>query len=241
MEKYRPTPTIERPKNEGQNSEQGLRFNPNSFPPPKNLDTQIHLVKNPFPNPEVESIRVEIGSTQYIGDSKVEVSYEEEPFAPTNETDEHEADHIIAGVEDGAHLIKASSRPGPGYLGITMFDRYTAAGAAAAHANGRDGTSHDVRVIRNNGDSVTAAGIRGLNNLRRRPRHRQRVAQELHKHDIDQHDVDRIYTELEEGIPVIVDFKKPDGSTEKIKTKTNESFVDIQQNRTQKKELTPAA
>lgn len=169
-----------------------------------------------------------IGKTNYINGSKVEAYYAQNPFQQASDTAEHEAKHVVAGIDDGASVEMVSVIPGPGYLGITQFNRFTEVGAAAPHADGHSGTSWDVSLIEMRGGSVMSAGIRARNIIRRKEKYVQKVAQELDQHGtLTGGDISRIYREVEEGEEVIIDIRTPDGKKESFETRTNEQIVDI--------------
>lgn len=152
-------------------------------------------------------IQAQIGKKIYFNEAQIEVNYAEDPFAEASDVAWHEAEHVVAGIDDGAYLELVSVKPGPGYLGITRFNRYTPAGAAAPHANGRRGTSHDLNVIRMHGDSETSAGIRGLNSIRNKPKHVRKIAQKLDRDGtLYGNDVNIIYKEIDLGEEIIINI-----------------------------------
>ncbi len=118
--------------------------------------------------------------------------------------------------------------PGPGYLGVTQFNRFTEIGAAAPHADGHRGTSWDVSLIEAKGGSVMAASISARNVIRRKEKYVQKVAQRLDQHGtLNGGDIDRIYREVDEGEEVIIDIKTSDGKRNKVETRTPDQIVNI--------------
>lgn len=88
---------------------------------------------------------IQVNTTNYLPDgSSISASINEKPkgIKPSN-TAKHEALHIVASNCD---IIEATIIPDGDSLGKTIPRRMTAAGAAAAHAMGYDGTGHDMQV-----------------------------------------------------------------------------------------------
>lgn len=74
-----------------------------------------------------------------------------------SETALHEIEHAFVGAKRGVGIEEVSVVPGPGYLGFTRFSRPDAVAAAAPHANGRDGTEHDMNIVEHLGADESSA------------------------------------------------------------------------------------
>lgn len=173
-------------------------------------------------------IKVDVDKTTYVNGLKIEAYQAQEKSFGASDTALHEAKHVIAGIEDGAMVEEVSVIPGPDYLGITKFNRFTEAGAAAPHADGHSGTSWDVSLIEMHGGSVISAGVRGRNSILRKSKHVLKVAQELDKRGtLHGPEVMQIYRELEEGEEIKIDIRTPDGNSNSFLTRTDESFVEV--------------
>lgn len=175
-----------------------------------------------------EGFRAEIGKTTYFNGFKIEAYQVEESFPDASDTALHEAKHVVAGIDDGAIIEKVSIIPGRGYLGITQFNRFTASGAAAPHADGHSGTSWDVYLIESHKESVDSSGARGRRSILRNAKHVKKVAQELDKRGtLTGPDVTRIYQELEAGEEIRIDITAENGMKNHFETRSNNLFVMI--------------
>jgi hypothetical protein len=171
-------------------------------------------------------IEVEIDKTSYLNGLKIEAYHTEDAFKGASDTALHEAKHVVAGIDDGAMVEKVSVIPGPGYLGLTQFNRFTSAGAAAPHADGHSGTSWDVSIIEMSGESVMGASVRGRNSILRKAKHVRKIAQELDKRGtLHGPEVAQIYRELEEGEEIRIDITHNSGDKKSFSTRTNEQNV----------------
>ncbi len=97
-----------------------------------------------MPGPEV---RIGINETQYLGKIKVTAEVEKKEKVIPSSVARHEAKHAVAAEFNGTRVISATIIPGPGYLGLTRLSRPDAIAAAAPHATGSSGTSHDMRIV----------------------------------------------------------------------------------------------
>lgn len=100
-----------------------------------------------------------INESRYFGDH-LKVSTEKiapKKTVPKSAVSVHEAKHAVAAWVNGTAVESMTIEPGPGYLGMTKLSRPDAVAAAAPHATGSDGTSHDVYLIGLMGRDVQAA------------------------------------------------------------------------------------
>lgn len=175
-----------------------------------------------------EGIQIGIDKPTYHNGIKIEAYKIEDSSKGASDTALHEAKHVVAGIDDGANIEVVSVVPGPGYLGITRFNRFTDAGAAAPDADGHNGTGWDTHLIEKHGGNLMSARVRGKSSILRRPKHVLKVARELDRRGtLNGSEVMQIYRELEEGEEIRIDITDIDGNKKTFTTHTNENNVYI--------------
>lgn len=93
-----------------------------------------------------EAFKIGLG-TEYIGKTRVSVVPKHEQKRgprPASSVATHETEHAVTAIVNGTPVESVTIIPGPGYNGLTKLARPDPIAAVAPHANGRDGTSHDV-------------------------------------------------------------------------------------------------
>jgi len=157
------------------------------------------------------------------------------------QTSDHEALHTVVAQANGTDVEHVSIVPGPGYLGITKPTRFDAAAAAAAHAFGGTGTTHDRFIIQAHGHSVGAASSAAVDIISKDNNEKKvvAVAMALEMHgSLDNHGIKQVMQEVDEDERVvnsnmaIVDIfvKKPTGETYEsrgVKVKGNSDPIDL--------------
>lgn len=110
----------------------------------------------PGPEGRMPNVEVQVGQKLTLSNGFViAVSNPVEEQLPIpGEVENHEAEHAVVGVVDGAFVELVTSIPGPGYKGLTRLDRFDAPAAAAPHSQGRDGTGWDTMVIELSGNDI---------------------------------------------------------------------------------------
>ncbi len=155
-----------------------------------------------------------IGGREYLSDgSEISAVINDElAGVVASETDYHEAEHSVAGIEDGIHINKVTNIAGPGYLGLTEPASFSAVAAVAPHANGRGGTSHDLFVAEMMGADIGSAEKVARAIIAQKEEHIGAVARHLHiERTLTGSDVERIMDDVDKGDKVDVTIKRPDG------------------------------
>lgn len=127
-------------------------------------------------------------------------------------TARHEAFHVLAGFERGVGVIKATNVPGPGYNGYAQFTSFDSVVAAAPHAFGCDGTSHDLHQIEQNGDSASASLKIARALLSSKTRHMEAIATVIQNERVASgSQMKNAKEKVEEGSTVQVEVTSADG------------------------------
>lgn len=143
----------------------------------------------------------------------------------------HEAIHadvseaVIFRSVDGASII-----PGETYSGITYINRMSAVAAVAPHADGCDGTGHDLHIAELMGAdiSATAAVAKGIINTHRDEIQAIAVALD-EKKTVSGDEIRSIIAEVKEGVEVDIFIYQHNGSTLHTSQKTKEKHIDLTQ------------
>ncbi|GEM_PF-3363308 len=137
-------------------------------------------------------------------------------------TAKHEAMHAVAAEENGTSVSLATIVPGEGYLGLTVLSRPDAVAAAAPHAHGHSGTSHDMKIVEFMGVSPSAASNAARNIIGRNSHKVEAVASHLQDNkSLSGFEVRNTMSDAEEELrnPVyeaIVTVKNPLGEVRKF-------------------------
>ena len=181
----------------------------------------------------------QIGKSIYLPDGSQAYVQELDPIPPLIQTDEevpnHEADHVVVGVENGTPVVLATIVPNAanGSLGETHFSRPDAVAAAAPHARGRRGTGYDMHIVAALGVSESSAMATASRILSANQHKVDEVAAELaEKKTLNRWEIleamDRADRRLEKekGREVIIFISRPDKSQLSAKsTARSESFA----------------
>lgn len=73
---------------------------------------------------------------------------------PYGRTAYHEAAHATVALVTNSGMEKASKKPGPGYLGITVLKEFNPLAFVAAHAAGCKGVGYDLWVLARRGYDI---------------------------------------------------------------------------------------
>jgi hypothetical protein len=157
----------------------------------------------------------------------------EDPLPTFSKTGDREGGHAVLGALDGRIVHKVSTRPGPGYLGITQLDGYSEV-AAAYHAD-EPGGSQDAKIIEMKGGNVSAAVAKAKEMKAKYRRHIAHVAHAADKDDLGHEqvvsimkDVDKKLAEKEElKKTAIIDIFAPDGSKTQLKAPIENNKVEL--------------
>lgn len=178
-------------------------------------------------------LSLHIGQIQHFENgTKVGVVSKEKPPKRVGGTPLHEAIHAALGYLDGVNIVKVSIIPGPGYLGITQFDRFSGIAAVGPHAHGCDGTGWDTHITEATGHSVSSLIGPALAMIAAHWEGIQEVAAAVEEHgEIGHGEVVKAMkrgSRRQEGISdVEIMIQKPNGKTEKIQSEAKEGKVVI--------------
>lgn len=178
-----------------------------------------------------DTINVPVGGREYLPDgSEISAVLNDELAGVIpNETDYHETEHSVAGIEDGIHIKKVTTIAGPGYLGLTEPASFSTVAAVAPHANGRGGTSHDLFVAEMMGADVDSAEKVARDIIAQKEDHIGAVARHLHvKRTLTGSEVEAIMDDVDKGDKVDVVIKRPNGEVRRFPgLRTHESTIMI--------------
>jgi hypothetical protein len=110
-----------------------------------------------MPSPEAF---IGLSEHQYLNGHQITVQVEKETeqvHRPASDTSRHEATHAVVAKLTGTSVKVATIEPTGTSLGHVELDRPNAIAAAAPHADGCSGTSHDVHIIALMGQDVQSA------------------------------------------------------------------------------------
>lgn len=97
-----------------------------------------------------QDFSINVGTKKYIGDVQVTVVRKFKEFHKPKKAGNvalHEASHVVVLDDRGKAIKEATINPGAEYLGKVEAE-FDPAGAVAAHANGFNGTSHDLLITK---------------------------------------------------------------------------------------------
>jgi hypothetical protein len=176
-----------------------------------------------------------INSTHFFADgSKASAQFvARQVFRRKNpgETALHEAEHAVVAEANGTAVKRVTTVPGSGYLGLTELSRFDPLAAVAPHANGRNGTAHDLVMVSHAGADSHAATHAARHILREKRTHILEVAQTLEeRRTIGRSEVLEAIDIAENGREVIIFIEKSNGSQKKISgIKTKDAHIPIRQ------------
>ncbi len=172
-------------------------------------------------NPEAFSISV--GQKVHLDNGvQVEAWFLRPRRLTPGDTAEHEAKHAVVAEKNGTSVETVTIIPGPGYYGLTRLARPDPVAAAAAHADGHSGTSHDVFIIGLMGAGVgsamgAAAGILGTS----REEVEEVAARLEDKKSMGGHEVREAMADAKKGKEVVVFMRSPDGKRKTINKRSH--------------------
>lgn len=177
-----------------------------------------------MPSPEIS---IGAGRAEYIGNTRVSVvpkfEHPRSSHKPASSVATHEAEHAVVAIANGTPVESVTVIPGPGYNGLTKLSRPDPIAAVAPHANGRDGTNHDVFITQLGGHNVEAlSGIARNITDKKRP-HIDEVARTLDaKGTLSGRDIKKVMRKVdkEKSEPIKkkadVFISRPDGTNKEI-------------------------
>lgn len=88
----------------------------------------------------------------------------------------HELEHAYVAVKNGTGVKEISIIPEGNTLGYVIMDKADPIAGAAPHAHGRDGTGHDVEMVKESGMSLSSACSAAENIMRGKDKIIERLA-----------------------------------------------------------------